>query len=145
MRLRLTKQKLQCGKKRKIGKKTETVISQNLDPGGFGPLVLRPPQMGEGAPTESTNAFSAVSDLNLTKKKMRPIPKKKIAKGREIVGNQFYRCKYYNEQANRQPDMVVGRNLIRVLTIKIDIGVRIIQNMMACIGLKSKYDNFSKL
>ena len=82
--------------------------------------------MGEGAPTESTNAFSAVSDLNLTKKKMRPIPKKKIAKGREIVGNQFYRRKYYNEQANRQPDMVVGRNLIRVLTIKIDIGVRII-------------------
>ena len=57
---------------------------------------------------------------------MRPIPKKKIAKGREIVGNQFYRCKYYNEQANRLPDMVIGRNLIRVLTIKYEIDGRII-------------------
>ena len=54
-------------KKRKNRKKTETVISQNLNPGLFGPLVLRRPQMGEGGPTQSTNALSAVSDLTTKK------------------------------------------------------------------------------
>ena len=83
--------------------------------------------MGIGGPTQNKNALSAVSDLNLTKKKYGLSLRKKIAKGSEIVGNQFYRRKYYNEQANRQPDnMVVGRNLIRVLTIKYEIDGRII-------------------
>ena len=82
--------------------------------------------MGKGGPTQNKNALSAVSDLNLTKKKYGLSLRKKIAKGSEIVGNQFYRRKYYNEQANRQPDMVMGRNLIRVLTIKYDIDGRII-------------------
>ena len=38
-------------------------------------------------------------------------------------------------QANRQPDMVIGQNFIRVLAIKYEIGVRIIKNMMACWSL----------
>ena len=83
--------------------------------------------MGEGGPTQSTKAKSAVSDLTTNKiNTAYTYRKKTIAKGSEMVGDQLYRHKYYNEQANRQPDMVVGRNLIRVLTIKIDIGVRII-------------------
>ena len=85
--------------------------------------------MDEGGPSQSKNALRAVSDLTTEKKIYGldlSLSEKKFAKESESVGNHFYRHKYYNEQANRQPDMVMGRNLIRVLTIKYDIDGRII-------------------
>ena len=82
--------------------------------------------MGKGGAHSKQKRFECSLRPKPNQEKIRPIPKKKIAKGSEIVGNQFYRRKYYNEQANRLPDMVIGRNLIRVLTIKYEIDGRII-------------------